>query len=76
MTNRAKVLLTRHERKDRLGHGGVKRIAELAGVDAALVSRVVNGKQRHSGIETLIAEEIGKPGELVFPPREELARSA
>lgn len=70
MTVRAKVALTRWERKERLGHGGVKRIAELAEVDAALVSRVVNGRQRHERIEQLIADEIGKPGELVFPARE------
>ena len=62
------VTLTRHERKDRLGHGGIKAIAALAGVDAALVSRVVNGKQRHARVENIITGRIGKPGEQVFPP--------
>lgn len=70
MTVGTKVVLTRHERKDRLGHGGVKQIAELAGVDPALVSRVVNGKQRHQRIEDMIAARICKPGESAFPPRE------
>jgi transcriptional regulator with XRE-family HTH domain len=65
------IVLTRWERKERLGHGGVKRIAEIAGVDAAYVSRVVNGKQRSERIEQLVAAAIAKPGEHVFPPREE-----
>lgn len=64
------IPLTRWERKERLGHGGVKRIAEIAGVDSAFVSRVVNGRQRNERIEQLIEAAIGKPGELVFPPRE------
>lgn len=68
MTGEAKVVLTRHERKDRLGHGGIKDIAELAQVDPALVSRVVNGKQRHARIEAMITGRIGQPGEQVFPP--------
>lgn len=70
MTDAAKVVVTRHERKDRLGHGGIKEVAELAGVDASLVSRVVNGKRRHARIEAIITGRIGRPGEVVFPPRE------
>ena len=70
-----KVLLTRHDRKDRLGHGGVKAVAEELGVDAALVSRVVNDKQRHDGIEAEIARRIVRgPHEVAFPPREPSAR--
>lgn len=76
MTVRRKVVLSRHDRKDRLGHGGVKAVAEEAGVDQALVSRVVNGKQRHDGIETIIARRIVQaPNEIAFPARER-ARSA
>lgn len=67
------IALTRWDRKERLGHGGVKRIAEIAGVDSAFVSRVVNGRQRNERIEQLVAAAIGKPGELVFPPRESAA---
>lgn len=71
-----RIALTRWERKERLGHGGVKRIAEIAGVDAAYVSRVVNGRQRSERIEQLITAAIGKTGELVFPPREETTQAA
>jgi hypothetical protein len=71
MTTRPIVVLTRHERKDRLGHGGVKAVAEEAGVDPALVSRVLNGKQRHEGVETAIARRVVQaPHEVAFPPRE------
>jgi len=71
MTSRHKVLLTRHDRKDRLGHGGIKAVAEEIGVDASLVSRVVNGKQRHDGIETAVARRIVRSAdEIAFPPRE------
>ena len=72
MTTRSKVLLTRHDRKDRLGHGGIKAVAEEVGVDAALVSRVVNDKQRHAGVEAAIARRIVRDDdELAFPPRRE-----
>lgn len=74
MTQDGKVVLTRHERKDRLGYGGIKEVAELAGVDQALVSRVVNDKQRNARIEALITGRIGKPGEVVFPPAEQKRR--
>jgi transcriptional regulator with XRE-family HTH domain len=69
MTTESKGTLTRWERKERLGHGGVQRIADIAGVDQALVSRVLNGRQRHEKIEQLITAAIGRPGEQVFPPR-------
>ena len=70
------IALTRWQRKERLGHGGVKRIAEIAGVDAAYVSRVVNGHQRSERIEQLVTAAIGKPGEHVFPPREDSTAAA
>lgn len=70
MTESGNVALTRHERKDRLGHGGVKDIAALAGVDPSLVSKVVNGRKRHARIEALVTGRIGRPGEVVFPPRD------
>jgi DNA-binding LacI/PurR family transcriptional regulator len=76
MTVRRKVVLTRHDRKDRLGHGGVKAVAEEVGCDPALVSRVVNNKQRHDVIEAVIARRIVRsPNEIAFPVRER-ARSA
>jgi len=73
MTKRGRKSLTRWERKERLGYGGVKRIAARAGVDQSLVSRVVHGKKRHHAIEQLIETEIGRPGEEVFPPRQRAA---
>lgn len=75
MTNR-KVQLTRHDRKDRLGHGGVKSVAEELGVDAALVSRVINDKQRHDGVEAAVARRIVQAdNEIAFPPRLEAKAS-
>lgn len=69
--HRRKVLLTRHDRKDRLGHGGVKAVAQELGVDAALVSRVINDKQRHAGVEAAVARRVvHHPNEIAFPPRE------
>lgn len=59
--------LTRHERKDLLGHGRIKEIAESLGVNASLVSRVVNGKGRSARVERAIADAIGLPIEKVFP---------
>lgn len=71
MTRQKIVVLSRHERKDRLGHGGVKAVAEAVGVDAALVSRVLNDKQRHTGVEDAIAERVCRePNERAFPPRD------
>lgn len=76
MTGRRKVYLSRHDRKDRLGHGGVKAVAEEVGCDPALVSRVVNDKQRHDVVEAVIARRIVQaPNEIAFPIRER-ARSA
>jgi hypothetical protein len=69
MTSDDIVVLTRHERKDRLGHGGVKDVAEALKVDSALVSRVLNGKQRHAGVEAEIARRVvDAPNEVAFPP--------
>ena len=70
------IPLTRWERKERLGHGGVTRIANIAGVHTSYVSQVLNGRKRSERIEQLITEAIGKPGELVFPPRESATAAA
>lgn len=70
MTNRAKVVLTRHERKDRLGYGGVNAVAAEVGVHQSLVSRVLNDRQRHQRVEDAIARRCQlKRHELAFPPR-------
>lgn len=70
-----KVALTRTERKERLGHGGIREIARLADVDESLVSHVVAGRKRHARIEAIITGRIGRPGEAVFPPREDRRRA-
>lgn len=74
MTDETTVVLTRHERKDRLGHGGVTAVAQALGVDQSIVSRVLNGKQRHDGIEAEIASRLNlAPNEIAFPPRTTVA---
>lgn len=74
MTTETRVVLTRHERKDRLGHGAARAIALELGIHESLVSRVLNGKQRHEGIETEIARRLNlAPNEVAFPPRETAA---
>lgn len=69
MAQDTKVVLTRADRKERLGHGGLREIARLAGVTDSFVSHVVAGRKRHQRIEDLITGRIGRPGEEVFPPR-------
>lgn len=69
MTDDTTVVLTRHERKDRLGHGGVKSVAAEVGVHFSLVSRVLNDKQRHAGVEDAIARRVvQQPNEIAFLP--------
>jgi DNA-binding LacI/PurR family transcriptional regulator len=72
------VVLTRWERKERLGHGGVKAVAAELGVDASLVSRVLNGHQRHGGVEDAIARRVVRDAarEIAFPPRLTLQRAS
>ena len=76
-----KVYLTRHDRKDRLGHGGIKAVALAVGVDPALVSRVVNGKQRHAAVEAEVARRVvQRENEVAFrgvpPTRRRMAGAA
>jgi DNA-binding LacI/PurR family transcriptional regulator len=55
----------------------VKEVAEELGLDRSLVSRVLNGKQRHDGVEAAIARRIVlAPHEVAFPPRLRLRASA
>jgi len=73
LNTESKVTLKSHERKERLGHGGITEIARLAGVDISMVSKVVNGRVRNARIENIIVGRIGRPGEDVFPRREQEA---
>lgn len=63
------VTLSRHERKDRLGHGAMKEIAAELGVDPSAVSRVVNGKATSARIAKAVAARLGLPVEVVFGTR-------
>lgn len=58
--------MTRHERKDALGHGAVKEIAEELDVDPSLVSRVINGKATSARVAAAVARRIGRPVDEVF----------
>lgn len=60
------VPMTRHERKDALGHGAVKQIAAELECSPSLVSRVVNGKATSARVARAVAARIGLPVELVF----------
>jgi predicted XRE-type DNA-binding protein len=61
------MALTKRQRKERLGRGGQKRIAQKLGVSDSLVSAVMNGKTQILGKETVakvrtaIAQDIGEP---------------
>lgn len=62
--------LSRWERKERLGFGGVKAIAARTGVSASLVSLVVNDKSARTPVtrrvQVAIARRIGMPVAAVF----------
>jgi transcriptional regulator with XRE-family HTH domain len=66
------MALTKRQRKERLGRGAQKEIAEQLGVSNSLVSAVVNGKTQILGKETVarvqkaVAERIGESVEEVF----------
>jgi transcriptional regulator with XRE-family HTH domain len=59
--------LSRWERKEALGHGGISRIAAVAGVSQSWVSLVLHGRRRSPRVEAAIAEAIGLPVDVVFP---------
>lgn len=66
------MALTKRERKERLGRGGQKRIAEKLKLSDSLVSAVMNqrtqmySKQTVRKVQQAVAEEIGVPVEEVF----------
>jgi hypothetical protein len=75
MDEAVKLTLTRTERKERLGHGGIREIAKIAGVSDSFVSHVLAGRKRNARIEALITGRIAKPGETVFPSAGEASQS-
>lgn len=60
--------MIRWERKERLGHGAVTRLAKRLRVSPTRVSRVLNDHEVIPRIQRAIAQEIGLPVEVVFPP--------
>lgn len=62
--------LSRWERKERLGFGGVKAIAEKLSLSPALVSLVVNDKAAETKVtrrvKVAVARKIGLPVAEVF----------
>ena len=63
------VAMNRWERKERLGHGAVTRIAKRLRVSKTRVSRVLNDHERIPRIQKAIAKAIGQPVEVVFAVR-------
>ncbi len=60
--------MNRWERKERLGHGAVTRLAKRLKVSTTRVSRVLNDHERIPRIQRAIAKAIGAPVEEVFAP--------
>jgi len=62
--------LTRHERKDRLGHGGLREVAAKVPCSEPLVSLVVNDKAADTKltrrVKVAVARKIGMPVAEVF----------
>ncbi len=74
------MALSKHDRKDMLGHGGLTRVAEKRGVTLGHVSQVNSGLRRDVNIEDDIATEISEkhdiPKEDVFGYDAEPTRAA
>ena len=62
------MALTKWERKERLGHGAVKEIAEATDRSEGHVSQVINGKRRDRVVEVAVARRLQMPVDEVFEP--------
>jgi len=62
------MALTRWERKERLGHGAAKKIAEATDRSESHVSMVINEKRRDRVVEVAIARRLQMPVDEVFEP--------
>jgi hypothetical protein len=67
------MTLTANEIKERLGWGGVTRIAEATGTKKGHVSQVINGLRRHRKVEVAVARRIRVRVDEVFPPQQSAA---
>jgi len=61
------MALSFYERKERLGYGGLTRIARRTKRSLGHVSQVMKGGRRDPRVERAIARAIGEPVEDVFP---------
>lgn len=61
------MTLSVHERKERLGHGGLSKIARRTKRTLGHVSQVVSGTRRDPRVERAVARAIGMPLEEVWP---------
>lgn len=61
------MALSRFERKEKLGHGGVSLIAKQTHFAISTVSEVLNGNKRNRKIEVAIARKIGLKVADAFP---------
>ncbi len=67
------MALTRHERKEQLGHGAVAEIARRTGRSEGHVSQVLNCEKtgrRDRKVEVAAARMLNKPVDEVFPAAE------
>jgi len=59
--------LSRWERKEKLGHGGVTEIAKKTGRSVAYASEVISGKKRNREIEVATARKLRVKVADAFP---------
>jgi hypothetical protein len=67
------MALTKWERKERLGHGAVKEIAQATQRSEGHVSQVINGKRRDRVVEVAAARRLQMPVDEVFEPVQQKA---
>jgi hypothetical protein len=60
-------LAIKHALERKLGHGAVKKIADLCGVHIPTVSNVMSGRRRNRVILTAIAKTVEQPVRGVCP---------
>lgn len=64
------MALTKWERKEKLGHGAVKAIAEATELSEGHVSMVISGKRRDRVVEVAVARRLQMPVDEVFVPQD------
>ena len=67
------MALTPDEIKDRLGWGGVTRLAKATGTTKGHVSQVINRLRRDRKVEVAAARRIRVRVDEVFPPQQSAA---